>query len=360
MAVFVRKLKRISQKVLIARTDNIGDFVLSLPVFEVMGKDLGIDFSVLCRNSVTPLLNNNPFVNDVITIGSGKQPKEVIREIESGRFDTLLVLVNNPTIRTLLPHLRAIPVRIGPLSRLSVLFNYTHPVIQKRSRSVFNEAEYNLELLEIFGQKAINPINPKLYFSDDEIRDFKLKFKVFSSNQDSAPFRVVFHAGMRGSALNWSESHYCELLTMLLEKDVLVVLTGSGDSEVKLNKNLVDCVETRFPEQLHNLTEQLSLRELAVAMTLSGLYIGPSTGPTHIANAAGTPLISFYPPLRVQSAKRWEPFLADSRIFTPQVHCGQKYSCIGNKCDHYNCMDSISAEDVITEVEKVILNGTFR
>ncbi len=40
----------------------------------------------------------------------------------------------------------------------------------------------------------------------------------------------------------------------------------------------------------------------------ASLFIGPSTGPTHIANALGIHTISIYSPIKVQSALRWSPF----------------------------------------------------
>jgi ADP-heptose:LPS heptosyltransferase len=170
MALFLRKLKEQPKKVLVARTDRIGDFVLTLPVLEVLRKS-GIAPSVLCRSLVTPLLENNPFVDSIIAVDSpGSDPLDEIRPQE---FDCLLVLVNDPIIRGLLPRLKDIPVRIGPLSKPSVFFSYTHPVFQKRSRSLMNEAEYNLELLEVLNLKSIDPARPKIYFRPGEIQGFR-------------------------------------------------------------------------------------------------------------------------------------------------------------------------------------------
>ncbi|NQU64592.1 MAG: glycosyltransferase family 9 protein, partial [SAR324 cluster bacterium] len=169
MARFFRKLKKNPTKLLVARTDRIGDFVLTLPVLEVLHK-AGIKASILCRTMVTPLLENNPFVDRIITVD--RPDADPIEEIHAYGFDTLLVLVNDPIIRRLLPRLKDIPVRIGPLTKPSVFFSYTHPVLQKRSRSVMNEAEYNLELLGIFGLKPAQPPRPQLYFQEDEIQVF--------------------------------------------------------------------------------------------------------------------------------------------------------------------------------------------
>ncbi|MBU2643136.1 glycosyltransferase family 9 protein [bacterium] len=350
MAIFLRKLKKIPQRILVARTDRIGDFVLTLPVLEVL-RNAGLAPSVLCRELVIPLLENNPFVDQVITVdGADSDP---LAEILSAGFDGLLVLVNDPTIRRLLPHLKDIPVRIGPLSKPAVFFSYTHPVLQKRSRSLMNEAEYNLELLEIFGLKPVAPPRPRLYFQEAEMGALRKAHTDIFRVGPGAP-RIVFHQGMGGSALNWGEQHYQDLLQGLLDAGYRIVLTGDGAEEAKRNRRLRLEMQSGFSDQLFDLTNGLSLRQFSVLIHLCDLFIGPSTGPTHLANAAGTRIISFYPPIQVQSARRWEPYQSSSHIYTPDVPCGQKYRCIREKCPHFYCMDNIKPGDVLKTIQDLL------
>lgn len=350
MALFLRKPKKVPAKILVARTDRIGDFVLTLPVLEVLQKS-GVEVSVLCRSMVTPLLENNPFVKRWITVD--EPDVDPIKEIRSCRFDGLLVLVNDPTMRRLLPRLKDIPIRIGPLSKPSVFFAYTHPILQKRSRSLMNEAEYNLELLEIFGLKPSEPPRPQLYFQKEEIQVFRSQHSDIPDENSGAPL-IVFHQGMGGSALNWSEKNYQILLSGLLERGYRVVLTGNGTEETERNQQLAQHLKTDFPSCLFDLTGTLSLRQLSLLIHLSDLFIGPSTGPTHLANAVGTEIISFYPPIRAQSTRRWSPYLSSSILYTPDVPCGQKVKCIREKCPHFYCMDNILPEDVLKQVQEIL------
>lgn len=351
MAIFLKKLKQRPKNILIARTDRIGDFILTLPVFEALGREPDISFSVLCQELVTPLLEQNPFVERIIIANPGKDRAELLQTIQESNFDALLVLVNDPIIRGLLPDLKKmIPVRIGPLSKLDALWNYTHPVLQKRSRSTQNEAEYNLELLEIFGRKSISPTPPKIYVTEAETTALRKRFPILSKDVS----KIVFHAGMNGSALNWKHSNYQELLQELLKEEYHLFLTGASETEREINQKLLHEAGQSFSEQLHDFTGQLTLRELSILIAASDLFIGPSTGPTHIADAVGTPLISFYPPIQVQSATRWQPFMANSTIFVPQVDCGQKYRCLGEKCPHFYCMDQIDPEAVFNQAKEYI------
>ena len=93
------------------------------------------------------------------------------------------------------------------------------------------------------------------------------------------------------------------------------------------------------------------------------LVVAPSTGPLHLAVAMGRDVVTFYPPIRVQSAKRWGPYdgpvMDSSRvqraaIFTPEVYCGQEFRCLGERCASYPCMKTISVERVALEARKIL------
>ncbi len=354
MTFFFRRLKKLPKKLLISRTDRIGDFVLTLPVFKALSEEFEFDFSVLCQEVVTPLLDNNPHVSDIITISKNSTRASLIDEIQSRGFDTLLVLVNDTQILNLLPKLKFITTRIGPISKPSTLLQYTHPALQKRSKSHFNEAQYNLDLLRIFGMDTYSATRPEIYFRPEEITDFKLRLQETYSLFQNRHNLVVLHAGMQGSALNWSIDSYYQLLVSLLSAGHQVILTGASDEEKESNKNMILKLTNIQRENVLDLSSQLSLRELAVLTKLADLFIGPSTGPTHIANAAGTPLISFYPKIQVQSQKRWEPFMADSYIFAPQSPCNQKFKCTHDKCTYHNCMDEIDPGQVFAKAESFL------
>ena len=254
----------------------------------------------------------------------------------------------------LLPRLKQIPCRIGPLSKPSALFHYTHPVRQKRSTSTQNEAAYNLELLKIFEIDPPTSIKPRLYLNEEEIQAFRSKHGELYGQIPHKHHWIAIHPGMGGSALNMSFQFYLEVMSGLVSKGFVLFLTGSGKAETANNDHLIHQLKTEYQPFVVNVSDRLDLRELAILLSESRLFIGPSTGPTHLANAVDTPVISFYPPITVQSATRWGPFGYSGRLFTPDVDCGQKYRCIEEKCPHFYCMDQISAESVLEQVQQYL------
>ena len=140
----------------------------------------------------------------------------------------------------------------------------------------------------------------------------------------------------------------------ILDSGYRVVLTGNGKEEAERNSQLFNLFQPAYKNRLFDLTNTLSLRQLSLLIHLSDLFIGPSTGPTHLANAVGTEIISFYPPVQVQSTRRWGPYLSSSALFTPDVPCGQKFKCIREKCPHFYCMDNIVPEDVMKQIKEIL------
>ncbi|MDX2468978.1 MAG: glycosyltransferase family 9 protein [SAR324 cluster bacterium] len=349
MAYFIKKPKSLPKRLLIARTDRIGDFILTLPAIQAAKTQFGLHVSVLCQEAVAPLLLNNPYVDEVIAINSKAEPRQTVGMIFHYDFDAILVMVNDSNIKELLPFIKKeIPVRIGPLSKPKMAMYYNYPVLQKRSKSIQNEAEYNLELLEVFGKLETKEIRPEIYMHEAE--SLKAETKIRELFPELNPGYVVMHSGMSGSALNWPLGHYHSLLQMLVEKGIQVVLTGVGDGEKRRNKELASDVASN----VFDCSNQVTLRELAFLCSRSGLFIGPSTGPTHVANAAGATIISFYPPIQVQTAKRWAPYMAKGHIYQPLVNCPEKYSCKGEACPYFDCMNYPGPEEVFAKALELL------
>ncbi len=349
MAYFFKKPKSLPKKLLIARTDRIGDFILTLPAIQAAKTQFGLHVSVLCQEAVAPLLLGNPYVDEIIAINAKAEPRQTVGMIFHYDFDALLVMVNDSNIKELLPYFKKeIPVRIGPLSKPNMAMYYNYPVLQKRSKSIQNEAEYNLELLEVFGKLKTRDIRPEIFM--DEAESLGAQTKVRGLFPELNPGYVVMHSGMSGSALNWPLAHYQSLLQSLTAQGIQVVLTGVGEGEAKRNQELAAGVTSN----VFDCSNKITLRELAFLCSRSGLFVGPSTGPTHVANAAGAKIISFYPPIQVQSAKRWEPYMAEGHIFSPQVSCPEKYSCKGESCPDFNCMNYPGPEEVFAKALELL------
>src|SRR5882672_12512942 len=102
-------------KILIVRTDRVGDVLLTTPVSAALRAAFPqVKISWLVRPYTAPLLENNPDVDEILTD---------LNQIKKKMFDA--AIVSYPRWKTAWVLWRAgIPLRIGPASKpYSVLFN---------------------------------------------------------------------------------------------------------------------------------------------------------------------------------------------------------------------------------------------
>ncbi len=346
MAIFLRKIKTPPNRILLVRPDALGDLLQTLPAIEALSKQIHAHVAVLIHSRNVSLLEANSAVNQIITWDCPVAKNEIIQ----GKFDVVLSFYSSfPLPTTIKKALRTIPKRIGAIKNLAMLRQWNYPVLQSRSMNLKNEALYNAELLNAFTFIFdISIKKPRLIWQAGELEKQKEKFPFL----EKKVFTIVMHYRFAGSSPTWLKQQYADTVYKLLLDGNRVVLVGFLEEEQQWHAELKLKYEKHFPEQIVDLTSKLKLRELASLMHFSQLYIGSSTGPTHLAASVGTPIIGIYSPLHVTTEIRWAPYLYEGTIFSPTVPCKPKYKCAGEACPYYYCMKLITAEQVRQAVQK--------
>ena len=316
-------------RILVVRTDRIGDMVLSLPVFTSL--KAAFPRSTICaltRNQTAELLAGRPDVDDVISFASDTSRipwgefKRLVPEIIKRKFDVAVILFSNFSV-TALTAVAGIPVRVGPATKIAQAL-LTHRVRQRRSKALRHETDHNLDLLNVLGAPHIRvafitPPRPPV---------------VRLARTDGKPL-VGVHPGSGGSARNWPESRYVELVRELSAAACDVVVTGSS-AERELVERVIRSSGGLAAPQIGGD----KLMEFASVLSQLDVFVAGSTGPLHMASALGTPVVGIYCPIFVCSPQRWGPIGPKDTALAPNVAaCGK---CVMEKCPHYDCMDMIS------------------
>ena len=346
--------------ILVVRADRIGDVVLSTPVFEAIRNHYPkAKITVLVRELVAPLLRGLSSVDEVLIYEpEGKHAGfsgffELMREFRKRKIQLAICLQSQPRIAAALFGV-GVPHRVGPLSKLHSFIFYNRGVRQRRSQVEMHEADYNLQLLRRLGIRSGTRNFPTRVHLDPEACETASQWMNRLRQFPGASGRVVaVHPGMGGSALNWPEDSYLELIQALLDAGHGVVLTGGG-----LEAPLLE----RFREKLpaHPGLGFWGGKDSGPVSRLAGLFaqvdlvVAPSTGPLHVAVAVGRSVVTFYPPIRVQSAVRWGPYVSDENqasVLVPEVYCGEDFRCRGSLCHYYPCMKSIPVRVALEQVQ---------
>ncbi len=345
---FDNKEKKIS--FLIFRTDKIGDTVLSLPVAEAIKKTYkNSKITFVIKSFVAPLFENNPFVDELILIDKTSS-HDFVKKIRN-KFDVSISLFVDKT-SSLYPFLAKIPMRVGPFSKIWSLFLNTR-IIQNRSKCLKSEAEYNLELLASVGIQNFNGFFSKIFITENEILETKNFLK--SKNIFETDKLILIHPGSGGSSKDWPISKFLELIKLLTKTDLKILTTGNRTELAKYKKILKNKgIDSKFL-----LDEELDLRKFLGLISRANLFISNSTGPLHLASALGIKTVSFFPPIKACSPRRWQPFSknpSNNFVFSPKISKHDCKKCERN-CEYFLCMDLIDEKDVFTKIFEMLKEG---
>lgn len=334
-------------RILIARTDRLGDVLLSLPTLlwakESLPSSTRVDF--LCRKNLLSILG--PFLSEkeIRPLAWEDHPEP----FAAGKYDGVCFLYAEPKLLWK-AFVARVPVRSGLRSRVPSFLTLNWGIRQKRSRAEKNEGQYAQDLMRHFltafgveNKCSLPTISLPICEEGKELATKKLQeLGVFPQT----PF-VVLHPGMGGSALNLSAKQYSDLAKAVRQAVQLPVLISKGP--LAQDQKLVDAM------QAEGLTppilEGLPLNALMEVFRQAKWVIAPSTGPLHLAHAVGTPVVGLFPPVRTQRAERWGPWggVGEISTFMPEVNCQGTKNCLGKSCPVFFCMESFPWTKLVTD-----------
>lgn len=336
------------EKILLVRTDRIGDVVLSLPMAKLVKKKYPqCKIAYFIREYTNDLLEGNPFVDEVIIAKESDGKIDFInnlRNLKSQKFDTCVIVNPTPKI-ALIMFLAGIKNRIGTGYRwYSFLFN--KKVYEHRKYGDKHELEYNINLLKQIGiETDISNKDIEFNLTTNEISLRKVELLFVENGYSPGKRIVVIHPGSGGSSVDLPKEKLIQLTKLIstMEK-VTIVITGS--------KNEFDlCKEFEINDSVINLAGQLDLNLLKALIKKSDLFISNSTGPMHIAAAFGVYVIGFFPKILSCSQNRWGPYTEKRTVYIPTIDCS---NCTREQCEKLDCMNSIDIGKVFDETKSVL------
>ena len=326
------------KKILICRTDSLGDVILTLPLItETKRKFPDSKLSFLVSSYVRELIENYEGIDEIILIEDFDDFYSSLRLIKSKNFD--LVINVYPRFRlALLFYMAGIKYRIGTAYRwYSFLFNKR--VHEHRKYAEKHESDYNLNLLKVI----TNEINyqKKFKFGYSNAEKENVEHKLTKHDLSLLESYVIVHAGSKGSAKVWPVEDFIKYSDLLLKrvKKIKIVFTGL-EEESSLVKSITDNIQKVNKSRIIDLSGKTNLRELLILIDNTKLLISNGTGPIHLAGALNKNIIGFYPNEVPINDVRWKPLSDNAVILKPEKAGGS--------------MDTINVDDVIKETQKIL------
>ncbi len=333
------------KKIIISRTDSIGDVVLTLPLIGLIKQQHPETKIVLLGQNYTyaiakACVNIDEFIDwSEVDKFSAAQSINWFRSIGA---DMIVHVFPRSEIAWLAKKAK-IAQRIGTTNRLYHWKTCNHLVFLSRRKSPLHEAQLNLKL----ARSIVNDANlslaqlPTLY----GIQKFQPLPEHIAGLIDKKRFNLILHPKSKGSAREWGTSNFVSLTKLLPADKFNIFITGTQlDGKTLQQEGFFE-----FADNVTDLCGKLTLDELISFIALADGLIAASTGPLHLAAALGKIALGIYPPIKPMHPGRWAPIGEKASYLVADKNCND---C--RKTGSCHCMMKISPESVKQKLELMI------
>jgi ADP-heptose:LPS heptosyltransferase len=288
-----------TKRIIISRVDNIGDVILTLPVAGVIKRYLPeMHVIFLGKNYTKTIIDNCKYIDQFL---NWDQINDDISGFQEARADAIIHVFPNREVAKLAREVR-IKKRIGTSHRSFHWNTCTRLVNLGRMRSNLHEAQLNIKLLKPFGIKKTVLINqiPSLYGWPPD-SDAAPELQSFFNKEK---FNLIIHMKSFGNAKEWVSENYLKLVRLLPTDKFNIILTGTKEEGKVIQEEVPAIFQLN---NVNNLCGKFDLETFIRFIQSADGMLACSTGPLHVAAAAGIRVLGLYPGARPKNPVRWGP-----------------------------------------------------
>lgn len=338
-------------KILVVNVNWLGDVIFSLPVFTAL-KLAFPDSSVACLAvaRVRPILEHVSVLDSILECpesfrwtGVFGQIK-LIHELRRQRFDKVYFL-HRSSSRRFWMSLAGIPERIGYQN--SRRFGGLTIAIDPPDLHSLHRSDYYLNVLEKAGISVMDRTS-RLSVEPEETT--QLRKKLLNQGVELAESFAVVHPGANWILKRWPPESYARLIKNMSRTLNLQVVLSGADTDLELHAEIQSHLGI-LPVRTVFLAGRLSLTETIVLLKMAKVMVSADSGPLHIANSLGTPVVGIYGPTR--------PEITGPRgtgrtvILQHDTGCNRR-ACYFMDCPDNICMKSVTVRDVMHALEQIL------
>lgn len=338
-------------RILIVRTDRIGDVLLSTPVITAARSAFPNAFiAVMVSPETREIVAQNPYLNEVISYDKKLRHRGILdtlrfaMRLRKKRFDLALILHSTARVN-LISFLAGVPNRVG-YARGKMDFLLTSKLEYKKRLGEKHEAEYSLDVLRFLGIEAdMSPLVMPVKKIDDKNMEDLLR----ESGLEKGERFVAIHPGASCISKMWPQENFAKTADILIDRFGVKVVLVSSPGQAGLGEKVMGLMKNK-PVFLCGRT---SLGELAALLKRAILFISNDSGPVHIACAVGVPVISIFGRNeKGLSPARWRPLGARDIVVHKDVGCTE---CLAHNCKKdFLCLRSVTVEEIAEKAGKLI------
>ncbi|MEZ5428832.1 MAG: lipopolysaccharide heptosyltransferase I [Pyrinomonadaceae bacterium] len=336
-------------KILIVKLSSIGDVVHTLPTLAAIRRALPeAEISWVVERGSAAILQNNPLLDNLIEVDTkslrrreklGKillNARRQLRGLRSSTFDVAL------DFQGLLKS-----AAIAKLSKAGRRFGFSKQTLREPASRFLLTDKINVRRDSHVIRKSLRLAEKALRI---DVPDGDFEFPVFtdrSHRREAAD--IVSAAGEDFAILNpaggwatklWPAENFGALADRLWEEKGLTSVITTAPNEADLAEKV-----RRASRSGKALTRQPTLKGFYELAKLTRVYIGGDTAPTHLAVAAGAPVVGIFGP--TEWWRNGSPNPDD--ICVERLDIGCRTDCGRRTCNQWICMD-IPVEQIFDAV----------
>lgn len=328
------------KKILLSRTDAIGDMVLTLPMVDVIKQQWPhCQVYIMGRAYTESIVNASPLTDGFVNWSELElqDDRQIVSFFKERNFDAIVHVFSNKRIARLAKRAK-IEVRVGTSHRLYHWWTCNRNMKLSRRNSLLHESQLNIKLLEGVGlTKDVDLLEMRNFgqISPNTPLPENLDALLLSDRN-----KVILHPKSKGSAREWKTENFEMLAAMLKQQNMDVFITGTAKEGELIIRNLGHKIT-----HAHDVTGQMTLPQLITFISKCNVLVAASTGPLHIAASLGIHAVGIYPPIRPMDPRRWAPMGKKTSVLVAQKECS-----LCRKTNHCACMQEITPQMVFDAI----------
>ncbi|HSE33164.1 MAG TPA: glycosyltransferase family 9 protein [Pyrinomonadaceae bacterium] len=334
------------KRVLLIRLRSIGDTVLSTASIHALSRFLpDAEIDILVENWVAPVLDEHPFINNVITFERGglSARARVAHEIRSRHYDVVYNL-HGGTTATFLTRATGARHRVGYASyQYAQLHNHQAPSPlllwgQQRTHSV----EQQLALLGWTGIPVTD--RPPTKLAVTRSAEARINEILNAAGLTDKEFALI-HPAAAFATKQWAANNFAKVADYLAANGIATIAIAGPNQAAVLNE-LITGAATPI------VACEVSLPEVTALASRSHLFVGNDSGIAHIAAAVGTPSVVVFGSSNIA---HWRPWTSGpAEVVFEEMPC---QPCHGYFCEKFpepECILRVPVERVTSAIERLL------
>jgi ADP-heptose:LPS heptosyltransferase len=315
----IKKIRRITRRILIIYLDFFGDFLTTTPFLEALRRHFPrssityiLGLGAKSSKGTSRLIEENPNVDQCISSKVSilsdllkVRPFDLAVNLCGGKTSQLIAKVSGARVK-LWGRLAGVPTHFFYCDSLKGEWS---PPLKINFKQGVYKAETFLDLVRFLGFKSKKVMVPKIYFSKEE-RRFSLNYLRNFKNEDKEII-IAIHPGGRDPERLWKTVNFSLLADSLIEKYNVKILVFYAPGEKHFALRV--CRSSRYKL---SMVHEKDIRKYASIISGCDVLISTDGGPLQIALACDTLCVGIFKSEHQKNIVHWYNYKKRKNLFS--------------------------------------------